>query len=264
MANRLMRRYRDTAAYYDAENERHEMLQSDVPFFLGQLPGKKQSILEIGTGTGRAAIPIAQAGHRVVGVDYVPEMLEIARRKRDGVGLKEKELALVEADAMKLDLGKKFDWVCIFFNTMLAFTTLEEQDQLLQSVVRHMKPRGRFFLDLFNPDYAMLAKSSEKGLERDAFFVPEMNRTVFRETEITRDMSKQIMHVGFRYKWFDEFGQEKRQKFEFDMTCIFPRELVLLLERNGLRVEELWGNYDGTEFGDDSPRMIARCVRGAM
>ena len=56
-----------------------------------------------------------------------------------------------------------------------------------------------------------------------------------------------------------DMGQAKREKFEFDMTCIFPRELHLLLERNGLKVAHLWGNYDGSKLTSDSPRMIACC-----
>ena len=56
----------------------------------GQLPARRQTVLELAVGTGRAAIPIAQAGHRVVGVDYAADMLAIARRKRDAVGLTER------------------------------------------------------------------------------------------------------------------------------------------------------------------------------
>jgi SAM-dependent methyltransferase len=255
-----MKRYKAIAAYYDAENQRHEMLKHDVPFFLGQLPKRRQDILELAVGTGRAAIPLAQAGHRVVGVDYVEDMLAIARRKRDGVGLTDRRLKLIRQDALKLNLGQRFDWIFILFNTLLAFTTIEELDTLLQNVRRHLKPRGRFWLDIFNPDHAMLAREQERGIDRDAFFVPEFERTVYRQTDITRDMAKQVMRVTSRYTWFDAFGRERRERFDFDMTCIFPRELQLLLERNGLRIEELWGNYNGSKFNKISPRMIARCV----
>jgi SAM-dependent methyltransferase len=255
-----MKRYKAIARYYDAENARHEILRHDVPFFLGQLPRRKRlDILELAVGTGRAAIPIAQAGHRVVGVDYVQDMLDIARQKRDGVGLTDRQLRLVRQDALKLNLRRRFDWACIFFNTLLAFGTLAELDRLLEGVHRHLRPNGRFYLDVFNPDYTMLARKEERGIERAAFFVPELGRTVFRETDIRRDMAEQVMHVTFRYKWFDEFGREKTAKFAFDMTCIFPRELRLLVERNGMRIERLWGNYDGGAFDDKSPRMIARC-----
>jgi ubiquinone/menaquinone biosynthesis C-methylase UbiE len=255
-----MKRYKAIAAYYDAENQRHEMLQQDVPFFLGQLPKKRQEILELAVGTARAAIPLAQAGHRVTGIDYVQDMLEIARRKRDSVGLTDKQLKLIRQNALKLNLRQKFDWILILFNTLLAFTTLEELDQLLQGIRRHLKRRGRFWVDLFNPDHAMLAREMEKGLERDVFYVPELGRTVYRQTDIVRDTSKQVMRLTFRYKWFDAMGREKREKFEFDMTCIFPRELRLLLERNGLRIEKMWGNYNGSAFSKNSPRMIARCT----
>src|SRR3954467_1514610 len=105
-----MKRYKAIAAYYYPENQRHEMLKHDVPFFLGQLPGRRQTILELAVGTGRAAIPLAQAGHRVVGVDYAEDMLAIGRRKRDAVGLGQRELSLVRGDLLKrgLDLRTRF------------------------------------------------------------------------------------------------------------------------------------------------------------
>ncbi len=256
-----MKRYNAIARYYDAENARHEILRNDVPFFLGQLPKRRQDILEVAVGTGRAAIPIAQAGHRVVGVDYSKDMLDIARRKRDGVGLTDRQLKLLHGDATKLRLNRKFDWIAIFFNTFLAFPEVAEMDAVLQGVRRHLKPRGRFWIDLFHPDYHRLALESDKGVERDTFFVPELNRTVFRESDIQRDMAKQVMQVTFKYKWFNEFGVEKREQFNFDMAVIFPRELQLLLERNGMEIERMFGNYDGSAFNKRSPRMIARCVR---
>jgi SAM-dependent methyltransferase len=258
-----LKRYKAIAAYYDAENERHDMLRHDVPFFLGQMPKRRQDVLEIAVGTGRAAIPIAQAGHRVVGIDYVQDMLDIAARKRDAVGLTARQLEFVRQDALGLDLGRRrFDWVVLLFNTLLAFTTQDELDRLLANVRRHLKPGGRFWVDVFNPDHARLGRDVERGLERDVFHVAELDRTVFRQTDITRDMSRQLMRTTFRYKWFDRFGRERREKFEFDMTCVFPREMRLLLERNGLEVEEVWGNYDGSPLGKDSPRMIVRSVRG--
>ena len=68
-----MPRYRAIADYYDAEYEGSEMLLQDVPFFLGHLPARRRlKVLELAVGTARAAIPIAQAGHRVTGVDYAP------------------------------------------------------------------------------------------------------------------------------------------------------------------------------------------------
>lgn len=255
-------RYRAIAEYYDAENARHRMLEEDVPFFLGQLPKARQSVLELATGTGRAAIPIAQAGHRVVGVDYAADMLAIARRKRDAVGLTDGQFDIVQADWLDLDLGRQFDWVCVFFNTFLSFTTLPEQDRALAAVLRHLKPRGRLWLDVFNPDPKMLARETAVGLDPCAFYVPRYDRTVFMTTEIRRRHDRpQAQQVTFRYEWFDRHGHARRRHKAFDITFVFPRELRLLLERNGLRVEHLFGNYDGSDVTPASPRLIARCCR---
>jgi hypothetical protein len=80
-------------------------------------------------------------------------------------------------------------------------------------------------------------------------------------TEVRRDKRPQVQRITFRYRWFDRHGVERRQKVEFELTYLFPRELRLLLERNGLRIERLWGNYDGTDVTPRSPRLIARCCR---
>jgi hypothetical protein len=45
------------------------------------------------------------------------------------------------------------------------------------------------------------------------------------------------------------------------MTWLFPRELQLLLERNGFYIDAMFGNYDGSELSANSPRIIARCRR---
>ena len=257
-----MRKYRAIAEYYDAENENHPVLREDVPFFLGQLPRRRrQSVLELAVGTGRAAIPIAQAGHRVVGVDYAADMLAIARRKRDAVGLGDRSLRLVRADVIGLDLRHRFDWVCIFFNTFLGFPTLDRQDAVLQTVRRHLKPTGRFWLDIFQPDLERLAKESVTGIDPIAFYVPRYDRTVVKTIDVENHPSRQLQRMTFRYTWFEKDGQERRAKTVFDATFLFPRELQLLLERNGLRIERLFGNYDGGPLDDDSPRMIARCCQ---
>jgi SAM-dependent methyltransferase len=247
--------------YYDFEYAHQEMLRNDVPFFLEQLDGN-QSVLELAVGTGRCAIPIAQAGHRVVGTDNDSRMLALAEQKRQAAGLTDRQLTLLGGDIVGLDLGKQFDWVALFFNTFLVFTTIEEQDRALAAVRRHLKPRGRFWLDIFHPDPALLARPHAAGLEPQAFYVPALDRTVFKTTEVRRNLAAQTQRVTFHYTWFDARGRERREKTEFDLAFVFPRELRLLLERNGLRLEQLYGNYDGSDLAGESPRMIACCAAG--
>jgi ubiquinone/menaquinone biosynthesis C-methylase UbiE len=254
-----MKQYRAIAAYYDAENEHHQMLRQDVPMLLNHLPKRKQNVLELAVGTGRVAIPLVKAGHRVVGVDYAKDMLAVARMKRDRAGISERDLSLVCADVMRMKLGRKFDWAVLLFNTLLAFPTLEEQDALLTNVVQHLKPGGRFWVDIFQPNLSLLARSRSVNLDPVVFHVPELNRTVFRSTMVERDPATQIQDVTFHYRWFDDRGAEHNKKVAFSLTFMFPRELRILLERHGLRIEKMYGDYDGSELNADSPRMISLC-----
>jgi SAM-dependent methyltransferase len=256
-----MKRYRAIAHYYDAEYESLPMLQDDVPFFLEQIPRRRQRVLELACGTGRASIPIAQAGHRVTGVDYAQDMLELALHKRDSVGISERQLQLIHADALKLDLAERFDVVCVFFNTFLNFVTLEEQDQLLQVARKHLRPRGRLWIDIFQPNLSILAQRDHEELEPGSFYVPALDRSVSRTTEIRGDQSRQLQKITYHYCWFDESGQPHHQKLKFQLTYLFPRELRLLLERNGFALKQLWGDYDAGPLQHHSPRMISCSVR---
>jgi ubiquinone/menaquinone biosynthesis C-methylase UbiE len=251
-------KYHPIPEYYDAEHEHEEMLHNDVPFLLEHLK-RRQSVLELAAGTGRAAIPIAQAGHRVVGVDSDSGMLRLATQKRNAVGLKENQLQLLNQDVLKLTLKQKFDWIILLFNTFLIFTTIEQQDRALQNIRRHLKPTGRFWLDIFQPNLTLIAQDESKNLQPRSFYVPQLDRTVFRSTDVRRDHASQIQRVTFNYIWFDRDGREIHEKRTFNLTFLFPRELRLLLERNGLQIEKLYGNYDGSKLHTNSPRIIASC-----
>lgn len=251
-------RYKAIPEYYDLEYSHQDMLQADVPFFL-QHAGQRKSILELAIGTARAAIPIAQSGHRVVGIDNDPRMLKLAERKRQIAGLTDRQLQLAHADILSLNLGRTFDWVCLFFNTFLVFTTIEQQDRALSIVRKHLAPRGRFWLDIFQPSLSLLASPRTTNLEPLLFYVPQFDRTVYKCTELRPDPARQVQRVIYHYIWFDERGREVRRDTPFDLAILFPRELHLLLERNGLKIEHLYGNYDGSPLDADSPRMIACC-----
>lgn len=251
-------KYRPIPEYYDAEYEHEEMLESDVPFLLKQLK-PRQKILELAVGSGRAAIPLAQAGHRVIGIDNDSAMLRLAKSKRDAVGLKDNQLKLLNQDILNLNLKPKFDWIILLFNTFLIFTTLQQQDRALQRIRRHLKPTGRFWLDIFQPNLALIAQDESTNLQPKTFYVPALDRTVFRSTDVRRDPASQIQRVTFNYIWFDKEGRQIHQQRSFNLTFLFPRELRLLLERNGLQIEKLYGNYDGSNLNANSPRMIARC-----
>ena len=114
------------------------------------------------------------------------------------------------------------------------------------------------WLDIFNPDLSFLADPRRENVDPHAFFVPSLNRAVWSVTTVWRK-DVQVQHCTFHYAWFDERGSERKERIDFDMTYLFPRELEILLQRNGLRVEKMFGNYDGSTVRSGCPRIIARC-----
>ena len=122
-----------------------------------------------------------------------------------------------------------------------------------------MKSTGRFWLDIFQPNLALIAQDESRGLAPRTFYVPALDRTVCRSTDVKRDPASQVQRVTFNYIWFDREGRQVHEKRVFNLTFLFPRELRLLLERNGLQIEKLYGNYDGSKLNANSPRMIACC-----
>lgn len=253
------RAYRAVAEFYDAEHADEPMLRRDVPFMLRHFPPRPCDALEIAVGTGRAAIPVAQAGHRVVGIDHDPSMLEIARRKRDFVGLDDRSLQLVCMDARRIQLDRRFDRIFLLFNTLLAFTTLQELDDVLRGVRAHLEPGGRFWLDLFNPDPVILSHRERTLFSTSLFHVAGSGLIVQRRTFVRVDCTRQLQRVEYEYSWFDSAGRHKRRNRSFELTFLFPRELELLLHRHGLQIDQAWGDHDGSRLTDRSPRIIASC-----
>src|SRR5690606_11831360 len=85
---------------YDVETPRFE---PDGPFFLSLARRWGGPVLELGCGTGRLTIPLAQNGIDMTGLDVVPGMLAQARKKAQDA-----PVAWVEADARAFQLGRKF------------------------------------------------------------------------------------------------------------------------------------------------------------
>ncbi len=259
--------YRAIADYYDAEYEGADDLVRDVPFFMSQLQRRRGGyrILDLATGSGRAALPLAQAGHRVVGIDYDADMLTLAEQKRDLTGLSDNCLTFCKADLSKLswprhlriiDDGEHFDIATIFFNTFLAFTSEQARANVLSGVCQQLKPDGQLWLDFYNPDPAILAETHHTNLDPHWFYVPSLDRAVHRTTEVRQLDTPQLQQITFHYRWLDPDSGPKHETVRFELTYMYPRELTALLHQHGFTVERMWGDYNGNPVTRDSPRII--------
>jgi ubiquinone/menaquinone biosynthesis C-methylase UbiE len=103
-------------------------------------------LLDVATGSGNVAVPAAQAGARVTGLDLTPKLLEAARARAAAAGV---ELELVEGDAEALPFGDdSFDRVTSCFGVMFA----PRQQLAAQELVRVARPGGRIVVAAWTPD----------------------------------------------------------------------------------------------------------------
>ncbi len=261
-----MSSYHEISEFYDAENVDVDFLAHDVPFFLANITGESLDVIELGCGTGRAAVPIAQAGHRVVGLDIDPKMLLLAEQRRAAAGLSNERLMLLEEDisddwTQAAGGVEVADVVCCFFNTFLVLSDAEDQESCLRAARAALRPGGVLWLDVFNPDIMLIASAieGEDELEPSLFLTPD-GRSVMWMTSLYADVARQVQHVTFIYKWFED-GVQKQRERGFAMTWIMPREMERMLRMCGFRIESTWGDYDATPIEDGSPRQIVKAVR---
>src|SRR5438477_12950248 len=127
-------------------------------------------ILELGCGTGRITVPIAQDGHHIVGLDHSAAMLERAERRARRASV---EVRWVEGDMRAFSFNEAFALVFVAFNSFLMLDP-DDRWSCLARVREHLAPRGRVAIDVFQPDPQIIA-----GL--DGAVVSERER-VDRET----------------------------------------------------------------------------------
>ncbi len=97
-------------------------------------------LLEFGVGTGRLAVPLAERGHEVVGVDISEDMLAQLTRKSGAV-------TTVVGDMTTVRLDREFALAYIAFNSIFALPTQEDQVRLFRNAAAHLRPGGRFVLE---------------------------------------------------------------------------------------------------------------------
>ncbi|HEY8472457.1 MAG TPA: class I SAM-dependent methyltransferase [Natronosporangium sp.] len=140
------------AAHYDqgsAEMFAPEVLESTVDFLAGLAPGGRA--LELAIGTGRVALPLSARGVTVAGIDNSAAMVAVLRGKPGG-----DRIEVVIGDMADATVNGTFDLVYLVFNTIGNLLTQDAQVACFRNAARHLRPGGRFVIEMFVPDLRRL------------------------------------------------------------------------------------------------------------
>ena len=205
--------------------------------FLVELAGGGRA-LELGIGTGRIALPLAQRGVSVHGIDMSNAMVARLRAKAGA-----EDIGVTIGDFATTTVDGTFSLAYLVFNTILNLTTQAEQVACFRNVAAHLEPGGCFVIEVGLPELQRLPPgetmrvfhADETSWGIDEYDVANQG-LISHHFELV-DGGLERTSVPFRYAW--------------------PAELDLMAELAGMSLRERWSGWKREPFTSDSRKHVS-------
>jgi SAM-dependent methyltransferase len=196
------------------------------------------SALELGIGTGRIALPLAQRGIRVHGIDLSEAMVAKLQAKPGA-----EQIGVTIGDFAGTTVEGRFAVAYLVFNTIMNLTTQQEQVACFQNVAEHLKPGGCFVVEVGVPDLQRLPAG-----ETVRPFTVSATRLGFDEYDIAAQGL--ISH----HYWIDD-GRLETVSMPF--RYVWPAELDLMAQLAGMSLRERWSDWKREPFTSESRQHVS-------
>jgi SAM-dependent methyltransferase len=205
--------------------------------FLAEL-ASDGSALELGIGTGRIALPLAQRGIRVHGIDLSEAMVARLRAKPGA-----DRISVTVGDFATTTVAGRFSVAYLVFNTIMNLTSQEEQIACFQNVAAHLQPGGCFVIEVMVPDLQRLPPG-----ETVRPFTVSPTRLGFDEY----DVASQGL-ITHHYWAVDD----KLEGDSIPFRYVWPAELDLMARLAGMLLRERWSGWKREPFTSDSRQHVS-------
>jgi SAM-dependent methyltransferase len=224
----------DVAARYDesAASISSPAAVEPVVDFLAALAGNGRA-LELGVGTGRIALPLAQRGVPVHGIELSRAMVAQLRAKPGA-----QHVGTTIGDMSTTRVDGSFSVAYVVFNTIMNLTTQAEQVACFRNVAAHLEPGGCFVVEVLIPDLQRLPPG-------DTFRVFDAGEAHWGIDEY--DVAAQIVR-SHHFDLVDGSLQRSSAPYRY----VWPAELDLMAELAGMRLRERLSGWDRQPFTSDS------------
>jgi SAM-dependent methyltransferase len=195
--------------------------------------------LELGVGTGRIAVPLRQRGVRVHGIELSPAMVSRLRTKpgADDIGVTIGDFTTTRVDGT-------FELAYLVRNTIMNLTTQDEQVACFRNVASHLRPGGRFVIEVIVPALRRLPP----GETIRAFTVTPTHLGFDEYVDLVAQIS-----VSHHY-WMVDGSVET---FSAPFRYVWPSELDLMARLAGMTLRERWRDWNRAPFTGDSPSHVS-------
>jgi SAM-dependent methyltransferase len=195
--------------------------------------------LELAIGTGRIGVPLAARGVAVTGIELSEPMVAQLRGKAGA-----EQVPVVVGDMAHVRVPGEFALVYLVFNTISNLLEQSEQVACFRNAAAHLRPGGRFVVELGVPDLrrlppgqtAVIFETAPGRMGLDAYEVATQH-LVSHHFRFGQGTGAQLFRSRHRYAW--------------------PAELDLMAQLAGLELEHRWAGWDREPFTDDSPSHVS-------
>jgi len=205
--------------------------------------GDADEILDLGCGAGRHVLLFAEKGYRVTGVDQSEKLLEVARREAQLSGL---HATFLRGDIRTISFKRQFRLILNIFTSFGYFEDDAQNFLLFSNVEKLLADNGTFVFDFLNEKYVR-KNLIPQSLEKIENIVVNQNRRI-ENNRVIKDIELQKNGTSSNYT---------------ESVALYSYETILThLNRSGLYVSRMFGNYNGDAFDlVSSPRLILLCGR---
>ena len=199
--------------------------------------------LEFAVGTGRVAVPLAQRGVPVAGIELSGPMVDRLRAKVD-----EKTLPVVFGNMISVRAPGEYSLVYLVYNTISNLLTQDEQVECFRNAARHLVPGGRFVVELWVPQLRTLPPGQPAIVSR-----AEPGYLLVDTYDV---LAQQVVSHHVRFDP-DAGGVAQAMLFRSPHRYVWPAELDLMAQLAGFVLESRHADWSGAPFTAESPSHVS-------
>ncbi|MFS0555034.1 class I SAM-dependent methyltransferase [Brevibacillus sp. 179-C8.2 HS] len=239
---------------YDVENNG----TAELPFlrdWAGKIQVGDRPIMDLGCGTGRLTLPMAEAGYTMIGIDVHEGMLERAKEKtKPGLSV-----SWLRQDCRALDVPMKSPLVYMVGHVFQHFLTNQHQEELLKSVHSVLAPNGTFIFNTRFPSADELLQPAEE--QYDHTIVDHNNRNVQIFYKMEYDPINQIQHYKTIRRFYDQDELQEERVTTIDLRYTYPQEIEKTLALNGFTLLHLFDGWEEKALNPDCYSIVVVCQK---
>jgi SAM-dependent methyltransferase len=194
--------------------------------------------LELGIGTGRIALPLAQRGVPVHGIELSKAMATRLRAKRGG-----DDVGVTIGDFATASVEATFSVAYLVFNTIMNLTTQAAQVACFRNVAAHLEPGGCFLIEVGVPGL--------QGLP------PGETMRVFHASETRWGVDEYDVANQGLISHHLELVDGRLERLSIPFRYVWPSELDLMAELAGMTLRERWSGWNREPFTSESRKHVS-------